>query len=374
MFNKITPQNYNNSLSNSFKHKKARALENLANHNKTIENDIKRFQNLNTKIYKNINTKIYKNIKPYSVYREKIIINHVYQESYAENVKPSGFGDFIRGCYFLLQFCSKNMFQYKIIINHSISLFLKNFDGNSILNNNKEIFNTIPMFRENNWGSSIFDINNYIVNFIRKPEVLQTYINYVSKLKLTNGNVFSYNIMFPYYEINEHDKIYMRNLLEPTEEIKTYLDDTLETIGFHKKSYSIIHIRSGDNYIINNTKLFEGDYFKKIVCELTKLFDSNPNTRYLLIADNNHIKLLLVLIFPSLKYLIKNITHLGEGVLLQTENVKNTLLDFYIMSYSNSIHAFTCYKHGTGFSYWCAKTYNIPYSCMYVPNTNADVS
>ena len=45
---------------------------------------------------------------------------------------------------------------------------------------------------------------------------------------------------------------------------------------------------------------------------------------------------------------------------------KNTLLDFYLLANSNAIKSFTAYPHGSGFSYWSAKTYDIPYSCKYI--------
>jgi hypothetical protein len=85
------------------------------------------------------------------------------------------------------------------------------------------------------------------------------------------------------------------------------------------------------------------------------------NEKYLLIADNNEIKILLHRYFPDIKILLNKITHLGEGVLLEEEKVKNTLIDFYILSFSKKIFSFSCYEHGSGCSYWCAKTYNIPH-------------
>ena len=60
------------------------------------------------------------------------------------------------------------------------------------------------------------------------------------------------------------------------------------------------------------------------------------------------------------------ITHFGEGVILEEEKVKNTLIDFYLLSQSKSIFSYSAYQHGSGFSYWCAKTFNIPYVCKYV--------
>ena len=44
------------------------------------------------------------------------VINNVYQELYRDKTKPTGFGDFIRGCYYLLQFCNRNNFKPKVFI------------------------------------------------------------------------------------------------------------------------------------------------------------------------------------------------------------------------------------------------------------------
>jgi SsrA-binding protein len=65
-------------------------------------------------------------------------------------------------------------------------------------------------------------------------------------------------------------------------------------------------------------------------------------------------------IFP-LKMFFNEITHFGEGVELDNNKVKNTLVDFYVMATSKKIYSFSVYDHGTGFSRWCAETYNIPY-------------
>jgi hypothetical protein len=91
---------------------------------------------------------------------------------------------------------------------------------------------------------------------------------------------------------------------------------------------------------------------------------------YLLIADNNEIKYLLCEIFPNFKSIYKEITHLGEGKVLERNKIKNTMLDFYLMANSNSINSFTGYVHGSGFSLWCATTYNIPYTCKYIKPPN----
>ena len=329
---------------------------------------------INQNINKTLEMDIYGNENKFNgdiskLYRKRIkIINNIYQESYSENIKPTGFGDFIRGCFFILQFCSKYKFKCNIFINHPVAMFLENFHQQYLLyeNLNKPLTKLTTMFVENNWKNSKFDTSNYIIDVVTNNKTLDDFFNYLCNLKVFTGSLFSYNIMFPYDEICEDHKKYMRNLLEPTEEIKSYINSTLETIGFNKKRYSIIHIRSGDKYLNDDTKIFDSAYFRKLVYELNILITSNSKINYLLIADNNEIKMLLLEIFTTLKALYKNITHLGEGVLLEREKVKNTLLDFYLMTNSNSINSYTCYAHGSGFSYWCAKTFNIPHKCMYI--------
>ena len=94
--------------------------------------------------------------------------------------------------------------------------------------------------------------------------------------------------------------------------------------------------------------------------------DIKNNVNYLIIADNNEIKLLLKNMFPNFRIIIKDITHLGEGIVLEEDKVKNTLIDFYLLSMSNNIMSYSSYDHGSGFSCWCATTYNIPYSCKII--------
>ena len=67
---------------------------------------------------------------------------------------------------------------------------------------------------------------------------------------------------------------------------------------------------------------------------------------------------------------IKPITHLGYNLLVKYDAVKNTLVDFYLMSQSRHIYSYSVYTHGSGFSKWCAVLYNIPYETYYINNDN----
>jgi hypothetical protein len=222
------------------------------------------------------------------------------------------------------------------------------------------------MFTQSNLKDTIFNkINSNIDGFILSNKPFTDYVEYLCGLPVINNSVYSYATLFPYDDISLNEKEYMKSLLEPTSEMQAYIDETISWLGFTQKKFIIIHIRSGDAYLKNETKLFDSKYFKTITNDIFQIIN-RENTDVLLIADNNEIKYLMCEILPNIKTLYKDITHLGEGIELEREKVKNTLLDFYLMSNSSSIYSFTVYPHGTGFSYWCAKVFDVPYTCKYI--------
>jgi len=93
-------------------------------------------------------------------------------------------------------------------------------------------------------------------------------------------------------------------------------------------------------------------------------FQPKPK-QWLLLSDSGFVKDELRC-FPDLKRLQNRITHFGEGVRSTSEEIRNNLLEFYLMSQASHIFAFSVYEHGSGFSQWCAATYEIPYVCRYI--------
>jgi hypothetical protein len=300
-------------------------------------------------------------------------IYHIYQEKYALGISTTGFGDFIRSCFFIIQFCKLNTFNCEIIINHPIAYFLnkfKHFNENNI--ETKILNQKISMFSENNWNYCIFDEHNYIQEYSISETQLNKFIDYLCQLKVINNSIFSYNIFFPYNDITNEECIQIKSLLEPNEELQIYIIDTLNKLEFVKNHYNVIHIRTGDSYLINGKNKFDDLYIENIKDEINNIIYENKNTNFLIISDNNDIKYLLRDIYfkYNFKFLFNDITHVGEGVLLKRDNIKNTLLDFYLMSYSSYIYSITTYEHGSGFSYWCSQVYSIPHKCKYIALVN----
>jgi hypothetical protein len=112
--------------------------------------------------------------------------------------------------------------------------------------------------------------------------------------------------------------------------------------------------------------IFKKEYINKLLSQIESIINREKN--YIIISDNNEIKNFVLEKFSdvNIKTLFTEITHFGEGVVLEEESVKNTMIDFYLLSLSAAIYSYSSYKHGSGFSYWCAQTYNIPYVCKYI--------
>ena len=288
------------------------------------------------------------------------IIN-VYQLVYNENKIASGLGDFIRGSYFLIEFCRKYNFKYFIdLSNHPVKHFLKKYNNVKLNDKIKNIYKKINKFKQDNFNPSI-DINNFINNNSNK-EIYFDFLEYLSNEQKYNKNIFIYNITFPNEGmINNYKKI-MRNIFEPTNKMELLINIKLKILNLKPYSYEIIHIRCGDEYLLNNKINNECLNIGFILSELDKL---NPNKKYLLISDNNFIKTFIKEKYNFINMLHHDIVHTGENYEIIIKKLENTMLDFYLISKSKNVMAYSVYQHGSGFSKWCSLTYDIPYYCKY---------
>jgi len=182
---------------------------------------------------------------------------------------------------------------------------------------------------------------------------------FLNKSENTNDgrNVFINTYLYPQNEVPQKHKERMRSILEPIPKLVTQVNNVLTNLNLEKNRFNVIHIRSGDKYLIENSAI-DPIFIKKLA---NVLYFLNNNETYLLLTDSYKLKYVLMKLFPRLKMFFNEITHFGEGVELNNEKVKNTLIDFYVMASSKKIYSFSVYDHGTGFSRWCAETYNIPY-------------
>lgn len=295
--------------------------------------------------------------KHYSYIKNNITkITNVYQQMYNNFKKPSGFGDFIRGSYFVIQFCERYNIDCNIVINHPIKKYLKIYS------------NEIEKECEPNLLITSFDKPNFFPENPEKSKNKDIIDDFCSYLKepgptLENRIANVYAISFPFETVTYKQRAVMRKYLEPTYSFKFFILNSLKSVRLVLKKYTVIHIRSGDNFLIYKEDI-NLEYLKKIVLEIYKTY--NTNYEYLLLSDSIKLKEKIIKIFPNIRVTLNEITHSGEGVELTEETLRNTMLDFYLMAYSERIYSYSCYDHGTGFSRWCAETFNIPYTCSIV--------
>jgi len=272
--------------------------------------------------------------------RLKKIVN-VYQLQYTNGV-AQGFGDYLRGCYCLYQICKYIDIEFDMIINHPMSKYLI-------------IHQTPPediSYENIDWvkGDNICEKST---NFFRN------FMNYINPINQDTLYIFSNALSI--WPVQSESINFIRKSIIPTDDMKNYVTQILNDIGMPFGGYSIVHIRTGDNHLLNGKRM---DYktFNKIILILKRY--TSFEKKYIVLSDNNNLKNFLSQRHNRFVSYTKEITHLGENTIKTDEGIKNTLLDFFIMSRSSNIISMTPYGHGTGFSKWCATTYGIPYICL----------
>lgn len=272
----------------------------------------------------------------------KKIVN-VYQLQY-KNHPAQGFGDFLIGSLFLFQICSKHSLIFDIDFkNHPLS---KNFI----------IENTDNIIDHNNILYYKIDEN------IRKDNML-LYNTFISHLNNINDETYYLFCNFnPLYPLQNHGPSFIKSKLKLNMEIENNIQKILDNFNLTPYNFDIIHIRSGDKYLLSNKNLDNHTVQKYI-----QLFSNIVETtkKYLILSDNIELKKILKKInkFPNF-YIddLSEICHTGENSNKTEEQIKNTVIDFFLMSKSQNIISVSLKSRGgTGFSRSCAILFKIPY-------------
>jgi len=289
---------------------------------------------------------VYKNTKL------KKIVN-VYQKNYT-NSKGQGFGDFLRGSFYLTYVCMVLGLEFDIDIkNHPMSTYLNN--DISLYNIN---YTNIEAFIDHSLG---VNEKQFILNIIQKLNKYDEEIFY-----LFNNSIPLFDIENPQFNIVQKARDIIIPKIEPKDFILKMLDNKLDMCNLKRNQYGIIHIRAGD-YFMNIKKNVDSNkhqisvkHVNDIIRFISKYFSKEK--KYIVVGDSDKIKKLISSKFNNIINFETQITHLGEDDNINGNALIETILDFNIMRFSNSIISFTAYRHGSGFSKYCATLYNIPFN------------
>lgn len=276
-------------------------------------------------------------------------IVHVLQLNY-KNQEATGLGDFFRGSFCLMQISKVLNIEFDIdISNHPISKYIKHTKNANNIN-----YNDVYYYEKQNVGKNkhmVLNKNNIETNFDK--DFVNDLIQWLNK-KQRNTVALCCNAFPLTTHFTQQGIEYIKSKFIPNETLSEYIDNTLNELKLEKKRYDVIHIRSGDKFLINKEKMeYELlDKIKKIVSSIIY-----SETKYLIISDSNYIKQELQ-IFPNVHFIQKPIDHLAS---CKTNNgVMNTLLDFFLIGHSNSIVSLSTYEHESGFSKYSAIINKVP--------------
>jgi hypothetical protein len=283
-------------------------------------------------------------------------IVQVYQYDFV-NGKSPGLEDFLRGSFYLMQLSGMLKANFKIdISNHPMSEFIIN-DGKSVDINyenivfvhghNRPDIEHIPL--------SITPQNNRYINIDLANSIIK-------ELNKNNDKIVGlFTSAFPiYYNFSDYGRNFIKSQLMPNKTMSDYMDKAFNRLRLKPNTYGVIHIRTGDEYLTTNKKI-EPPFLNKILYIINKI--NTPTKKYLILSDNQELKLILRKT-PNFYVYIHPIEHLGGEInsIKNSDGIKNTLLEFYLMSYSNSILSLSVYEHLSGFSKYCSEIYNIPFN------------
>jgi len=284
----------------------------------------------------------------------KRIVN-VYQLHY-KNGPAQGFGDYLRGCFCLLQMSTLLGLEFDMDFkNHPMSKYLETTNSYDIPYSELiryEDKNYIPISATEYKTDSI----SFFINFIKT----------LNALDCSNGKdtfyIFCHS--FPIItNILPQGKQIIRSKIVPSSLMNSNIEIRLNRLGLTKHHFTVIHIRGGDEILLQGQNGMLGPRIKKLFQTLSYVIAAGPSKTYVILSDNNQIKMQIKSRFPNANIvtLFNKITHLGESVDQTDDSVMHTLLDFYMMGYASNIISFSPYTWGSGFSKWCSVIYDVPF-------------
>jgi len=276
----------------------------------------------------------------------KKLVN-VYQLQYKNN-KAQGFGDYLRGCFCLLQIASRLGLQFDMdLSNHPMSQCLETPQKNANISYNDISWHENPNYVPLSHNTFRLNTQQFLPEFIQK----------LNRVNRPVYPLFCNSFPIAPFISQEHRNI-IKSKIVPNEKTKAQIESTFRNMGIQRNQYNVIHIRCGDDYLLKENKI-DPNIIQKIANHVVK--NVKRGEKNVLVSDNNQIKMILKRRFPFLLCRICPIVHLGESTHFSETNIMHTLVDFYILSFSKSTVALSPYTWGSGFSEWISIMNSIPY-------------
>ena len=289
----------------------------------------------------------------------KKVVN-VYQTQVLD-FKASGLGDYLRGSMMMLQLL-RTLEKYTGVHvdfdmdmrNHPMSKFLVCDEALERPANYPTLGN--------------FHVDSLLVNQdeadIAYQHIVREVVRYFNKIQ--QPTFFAYcckDLVFT--EILDSEKTFIRSRLQPSAELETYSASCLTQLNV-TGAYSVLHVRLDDaicfpHAVGSSQATLNDQLMTDLVASVRSKVDADKT--YILISNNQAVKDALT--GANIRSLPTAVCHIGQNQTPTDEQLRDTLLDFFLMSRASEIAGFSTYKR-TGFSLECATIYNVPYTFTWV--------
>lgn len=273
----------------------------------------------------------------------------VYQIEFVD-FKASGLGDFIRGSFTMMQlvrllnkYTSANLTYDLDFRNHPMSKWLvcdKGLEKPPFYSELTNMHIDTLMVKQDEADLGYQHLLREMIRFVNK-----------SGGPTVHGFVCRDDV---FEEILQSERDVIKSRMVPTPEMDAYVTSTLGEMGI-TGPYSVLHIRMADEKCFPPVPIDQSVIDALISAVNAKLGDE----QYVLISNSDQVKDAFA--GQSIHSKKTAICHIGQNDTQTLQQTKDTLLDYFIMSRAEKIHAFSTYDR-TGFSLECSKVYSIPYT------------
>jgi hypothetical protein len=297
-----------------------------------------------------------------SAYSNSVLtkVVNVYQTQFID-FRASGLGDYLRGCISMLQLLrtlkrhtGKDVAFDMDLRNHPMSKFLSCDEtlerpANYAVLGNFHVDSLMVEYDEND---------------IAYQHIVREVVRYFNKVQ--QSTFFTHcckeNI---YTEVLESEKALIRSKLQPSAELETYIASSLAQLGV-SGAYSVLHVRMDDavcfpHAVGSSQATLNDQLMQDLEAAVRSKVDANKT--YVLISTNTAVKDALT--GGNIRSIPTAVCHIGQNQSPTDEQLRDTLLDFFLMSRAAEIAGFSTYQR-TGFSLECSTIYNIPYTFTWV--------
>jgi hypothetical protein len=257
--------------------------------------------------------------------------------SYIQTEGGMGLGDFLRGSLALHQVCYATRTPFAITFkDHPISKFIV---GDT---------QTIP-------DISIHNLNNKCIKIPQLRNEIQTI---KGNRKLSVANIGLHCNTFPRFPIHNITKRFMIDSFTPNESLASDIQ-TAKPI----EDYEVIHIRAGDMIAYNTAINFTVDYdyekiIQRIVSKVNEIKSQSANA-FIIMCDSDKVKKTLAKKCGLIPTKAKSV-HLNIAKESDSDRVKDTLVDFFLLKDAKAVHQFSVHGWGSTFSNCANWIYDTP--------------